>query len=338
MIIETVITKEQFLEVKKDYEQFIENIENFKSLDKLNELRREVHTYKGLFAQKEMLNIVKKLHNFETEIDNSLKNDVLSKNIKEVSKQLMYSWLELDLNIINKILGKDYLSKAEYVEIGKFRIDNIYNDLQNYKNNNEVDLLNKITKDVNDLKHKNIKIFFRPYEKLVTQLAIQLEKSINPLVMNIENIYIPDKYIPFINSLVHIFRNSVDHGIESADERYERDKEEFGTIQCDVRLNNNILSISIKDDGKGIDTKKIASLALKRGLYSENEIKELSQDDILMIIFKDAFTTNDKVTTISGRGVGLSSIITELNKLDGKIKIENNFTKGIEFKFYIPFL
>ncbi len=108
MVVETITTLEQFVSVKSDYEKLIEKIDSFKSLEKLSDLRKEIHTYKGLFAQKEMLNIVKELHEFESLIDTSLKNDTIDEDILNVTTKDMYSWLEKDIKILKKILGEDF--------------------------------------------------------------------------------------------------------------------------------------------------------------------------------------------------------------------------------------
>jgi len=334
MVIEIVTTKEQFIELKSDYEKFIASIEEFKSLEQLTNLRREIHTYKGLFAQKEMLHVVKKLHDFETVIDTSLKANLLDPIISELTTNDMQEWLELDLTVVKEILGEDYFSKSNYIEINTYRIDQLYNKLQKYLDTNSE--IAQISNEIRDLKYNNIKIFFRPYEKLVEQLSEQLEKPMNPLVMNIENIYLPDNYIPFLNSLVHIFRNSMDHGIEPLEIRYELEKPEEGTITCDISKNDNILSISIEDDGAGVDTSKIKSLALERGIYTQEEVEEKSDEQIVEIIFEDAFSTSENITSLSGRGVGLASILSELNKINGKMKTENKFGQGIKFTFTIP--
>ena len=336
MVIEIVTTKEQFQEVKHDYELFIEKIDQFKYLDKLPALRRETHTYKGLFAQKEMLHIVKKLHDFETTIDDNLKNNIIDETILNVTKKDMQDWLELDLAIVKDILGADYFSKSNYIEINKYRIEQLHLKILEYFNTKKETIINDVSSDITNLKYNNIKIFFRPYEKLVEQLAHQLDKYINPLVLDIENIYLPDNYLPFINSLVHIFRNSVDHGIETLEDRYTNEKDEYGTITCNIKQQNGLLKIEISDDGVGIDTKKIKSLAVKKGIYTQEEVNNMSEDKAVLIIFEDSFSTSENITNISGRGVGLASIAEELNQLNGTMEVENNFGHGIKFKFNLP--
>jgi len=157
-----------------------------------------------------------------------------------------------------------------------------------------------------------------------------------PLLLESQDIYLSDKYVPFLNTLVHIFRNSMDHGIENENERYEHGKDEKGTIICDIKKIDNNLKIDIQDDGKGIDIHRIKSIALDKNLYTEEVLKLKSDEEIVYIIFEDAFSTNNNITDISGRGVGLASILSELNKLNGSIKVENKFGHGIQFKFTIP--
>jgi two-component system chemotaxis sensor kinase CheA len=95
--------------------------------------------------------------------------------------------------------------------------------------------------------------------------------------------------------------------------------------------------IKILDDGAGVDLNKIKSLAISKQLYTQKEVDLLTQEEILLIIFRDAFSTSQKITIVSGRGVGLASILKEIELLNGKMKIKNNFGKGIEFIFKIPF-
>jgi two-component system chemotaxis sensor kinase CheA len=102
-----------------------------------------------------------------------------------------------------------------------------------------------------------------------------------------------------------------------------------------IEKDNNI-TISISDDGNGLEIEKLKELSIKRGIYTQEQIDTLESQEILQVIFTDAFTTADTVTTISGRGVGLSSVLNELKKLNGSLQIDNNFTKGVSFIFTLP--
>jgi two-component system chemotaxis sensor kinase CheA len=343
MVVETVTTLEQFLEVKSDYENFIENIDSFKQLEKLPDLRREIHTYKGLFAQKEMLNIVEHLHDFETVIDDSLKKETILEDIVNVSKLDMFLWLDKDIDILKNVLGDDFFEKSNNISIDKNRILQIENNVKEILSKKGIKSLIKVNKGISDilkdiqqLTYHDILTYLKPYEKLVEQLGQKLEKYVNPLKIESEKIYLSEKYRPFLNSLVHIFRNSVDHGIETLDERYEKEKPENGTIKCIVKKEDENLKIFISDDGAGVDIEKIKDLAIEKGIYTQEEIEKLNEEEIILIIFKDAFSTSETITDVSGRGVGLASIVSELNKLNGTMKVNNNFGNGIEFIFNVP--
>ena len=337
MVVETVTTMEQFISVKKDYEKFINNIDSFKELKNLSNMRKEIHTYKGLFAQKEMLNVVKELHQFESLVDSSLKSDEIDETILNTTTQDMYNWLEKDIKVLKDILGDDFFNNSNSILIDKKRIENLREKVGNYLKTKDMIQLVELGQDIEKLNYSKIITFLQSYELLVEQLSQKLEKYIKPLIINCKDIYISDRYKPFLNSIVHIFRNSVDHGIEKAEKREELGKEIEGTITCNVIEENNNLIIEISDDGQGINEEKIKSLSISKGIYSQDEANELTKDEILLIIFQDAFSTSETITDISGRGVGLASIIQELEKLDGNIKIENDYGNGIKFTFTIPF-
>jgi two-component system chemotaxis sensor kinase CheA len=337
MVVETVTTLEQFVSVKADYEAFVSKLDGYKSLDRLSSLRKEIHTYKGLFAQKEMLNIVKRLHDFESIIDTSLKNNQIDEQILNTTSQDMLNWLQEDIDVLVKILGEEFFEKSDNLSIPKQKIQKLYEKIELYLKTRELEHLVQLGKEIKKLQYTNIKLFFKPYIKLVEQLSKRLHKDIKPLQLDCDDIYIPDDYKPFLNSLVHIFRNSVDHGIEIADVRLEHNKDYEGTIKCSVKHIDNNIVISISDDGAGIDTAKIKALAVKKGIYTQEEVDKLSEDEALRILFQDAFSTSDTVTDISGRGVGLASVLTELEKLNGNLQINNNLGNGVEFVFTVPY-
>ena len=337
MVVETVTTIEQFLSIQNDYEKFISNINSYKKIEKLSDMRKEIHTYKGLFSQKEMLNVVKELHDFESLVDISLKTNKVDDKILNITTRDMHSWLEKDIEVLVNILGEDFFDKSNSIVIDKNRINNLHKQVKDYLENRDDKQLLNLDQDIKKLNYSKIITFLKPYEALVEQLSLRLEKTINPLIIECDDIYISEEYKPFLNSLVHIFRNSVDHGIENDEDREESGKEDIGTITCNVVEADNNIIIKISDDGKGIDEDKIKSLAVSKGIYKKDEVSVLSENEVLLIIFQDAFSTSENITDISGRGVGLASIINELNKLNGSMKIDNYFGKGITFTFTIPY-
>lgn len=337
MIVEISTNTEQFLEVQDTYTVLSNNIDEYKSLEKLPFLRREVHTLKGLFAQKEMLHIVDHLHNFETLIDESVRNNAITTELQNIGSKTMTSWLEDDLAILRIILGQDFFTKVNFISVDKSRINKLKEFVKNQcLENQNCDTLTPLIGEIDKLRRHNIKTFLQPYVKLVEQIANKLNKSVKPLKIECDEIYIEDKYKDFLNSLVHIFRNSVDHGIEAQQIREERLKPIYGTITCKVIEMDNNITISICDDGNGIDLEKVKKLSVERDIYDISQIESISEQDILQVIFKDEFTTTENITTISGRGVGLSSVQNELKLLNGSMSIENKPQEGVTFKFTLP--
>lgn len=174
---------------------------------------------------------------------------------------------------------------------------------------------------------------FNSYSKLVDQLSSQLNKHIYPLDIIVNrDLLVKDEMKPFIKSLIHIFRNCVDHGIETMEERFEKDKDEIGTISCSIYEEDENLHIIIADDGRGINIEKLKQKAESLGI----DTSSMGRKELLDLIFEDKLSTADKISTISGRGVGMSVVKDELLQLNGKVNITTQEEKGTTFEFVIP--
>lgn len=134
--------------------------------------------------------------------------------------------------------------------------------------------------------------------------------------------------------LIHIMRNSVDHGLESEEKRIELGKDPVGTIEVSAVQYPHSIEISVSDDGAGIDFDKIKEKAIKQGIISETE--QLNKTELKDLIFHPGFSTKDKVNKISGRGVGLDAARASLHKLGGDIRITGLETSGTKFSLHIP--
>lgn len=136
--------------------------------------------------------------------------------------------------------------------------------------------------------------------------------------------------------LVHLMRNAIDHGLESKEERKKKGKTEKGKIELKSYQSGNEVFIEVSDDGHGIDTTKIGKIAIKKNLVSEAELKNLDDQSILQLIFEPGFSTKDKVTDLSGRGVGLDVVKTSIESLGGGIEIHTEVNKGTKFIIHLP--
>ncbi len=136
--------------------------------------------------------------------------------------------------------------------------------------------------------------------------------------------------------LMHIIRNSLDHGLETPDARRSAGKNETGIISISAEQANGQMIITIKDDGKGIDHERVAEKALSNGTIDENQYRQMSNNDKAMLIFGAGLSTADQITEISGRGVGMDVVKTNIQKLGGIIKLDTEMGQGTTIIIMLP--
>ncbi|ALA58555.1 chemotaxis protein CheA [Nitrospira moscoviensis] len=136
--------------------------------------------------------------------------------------------------------------------------------------------------------------------------------------------------------LVHLVRNAIDHGIESPTERHEKGKPSEGTLRIAASQEGNSIVIRIQDDGRGIALDKIKAKALSKGLVSEAELSSMEPREIVNLIFLPGFSTAEKVTDVSGRGVGMDVVRTNIRKMNGTVEIESEQGKGSLITIKLP--
>jgi len=342
MIVSVVSDSEVFYDTKKEYEEFIENYKN--SIDKkatplnnLSNLYRTIHTFKGTFSQLYIQNIVNFLHEVESDLSTMQKeicdsNDEIIKFLESCDFKTSY---DKSLSIIEEVLGEEFLISSNYLKVDIHDISILQEKIEKIFNNfeNTTPEYKEILYTVQNLSSTKLNSILHPYISLTKQLANRLEKEIYELnIVGDKQISVNDTYKPFIKSLIHIFRNSIDHGIELPEKRVELDKDEKGTISCSYDIINSNLQIIISDDGAGIDKDKIKSKLEKKGI----ETKDLTDSEIYNYIFDDNFTTKEKVSDISGRGVGMGAVKAHLEELDGKVNITSTKDIGTTFEFIVP--
>lgn len=177
---------------------------------------------------------------------------------------------------------------------------------------------------------------FNRYPRLVRDLCRESKKQID-LVIEGESTELDKSVIEEIGDpLVHIIRNSCDHGIESPAEREAKGKPAKGTIQLIASQEGSNIVLKIIDDGKGLDLEAIKKKAIERGLTTESELASMTRKDIFNFIFEAGFSTAAKVTGVSGRGVGMDVVRTNVEKLNGIIEIESEIDEGTSLSIKLP--
>lgn len=177
---------------------------------------------------------------------------------------------------------------------------------------------------------------FSKFRRIVRDIAKNLGKEID-LQISGEDTEIDKNIVEGIGDpLTHLIRNSADHGIETPDEREKAGKPRAGCIKLDAYYEENSVMISIKDDGKGIDVNAVKRKALEKGLISADDEGNLSKQALLNLIFAPGLSTAQKVSAVSGRGVGMDVVKTNIEKLRGQILIDSDLGIGSEVKMKIP--
>jgi len=240
-------------------------------------------------------------------------------------------------NLIN-LVGEMVITRTRLVQIGsdlkaQYSMDSMVNNL-NEANVYLGRLMNDLQESVMRLRMVAIGTVFGRFPRLVRDLAKKTGKEIE-LVLKGEDTELDKTVVEVIGDpLMHLIRNSVDHGIESPEERRASGKSDLGTITLDAYHDGNHIAILITDDGGGLDLAKIRKIALSKGLVGEQE--ELTESEVANLIFLPGFSTADKVTDISGRGVGLDVVKKALNSLGGIVDIATREGKGTTFTIRLP--
>ena len=136
--------------------------------------------------------------------------------------------------------------------------------------------------------------------------------------------------------LQHLLRNSADHGLESAEVRRERGKPETGTIRLDAYQEGNNVVIEVSDDGNGIDTEAVKSKAIERGVVTADQAETMSQKEIIDMLFMPSFSMAKEITDISGRGVGLDVVKSNIEALGGDVEVKSKLGEGSKFTVRLP--
>jgi two-component system chemotaxis sensor kinase CheA len=176
---------------------------------------------------------------------------------------------------------------------------------------------------------------FNLFPRMVRDLAKTQGKEIN---FSIEggDLLLDKRLLEEIKDpLMHILRNAIDHGIETPNERQQQGKSSTATLRLRVNQIGNSTTIEILDDGRGLDLQKIKATAVKRGLYTAVEIETLSIAQIQNLIFVPGFSTKSRVTEISGRGVGLDVVKTNIERLKGTVEVSSELGMGCHFQLHL---
>jgi two-component system chemotaxis sensor kinase CheA len=236
------------------------------------------------------------------------------------------------LDKLINLVGELVVNRTRVVELGKITAAA---DL-----GSAVEQLDIITTDLQSavmkLRMVPIKQVFDRFPRMVRDLSQEKGKKVN-LEIHGEDTELDRSIVNQIGDpLVHLLRNCVDHGIESPGERVALGKTETATVRLDARHEGSYVLIRVSDDGRGVDVDVLRKKAMEKGILSSAESQRLSDDEALRLIFRNGFSTAEKVTDISGRGVGMDAVKTVIESMNGSVDVKTFPGAGTQFFVRLP--
>jgi two-component system, chemotaxis family, sensor kinase CheA len=206
--------------------------------------------------------------------------------------------------------------------------------------NNEFNRLQRITSElqysVMDVRLVQVNVLFNKFHRIVRDTAAIEHKKVN-LVQEGTEIEIDRKILQIISdSLIHLVRNAISHGIESPESRKRAGKPEEGTIKLSARGEKDAVIIEVTDDGKGIDANIIKTKAIEKGVVPKELAHQMNEKEIINLIFEPGFSSAEQITEVSGRGVGMDVVKKAMDSIGGRIDIKTELGKGSSFVLTLP--
>lgn len=244
------------------------------------------------------------------------------------------------LDNLANMIGELVIDRTRIAQIGRILESR-------YKDDDLIDSLSEtsghLTKVVSELQEDIMKArmlpvgtVFRRFTRMVRDLALSLDKRVE-FVTDGEDTEIDRTVIERIyDPLVHLLRNSIDHGIESVEERRASGKPEMATLRLSAYHEQGYIAISVKDDGRGIDTKKLKEKMVAKGLETLESISRMSESEAVNLIFTPALSTAAETTEVSGRGVGMDIVRANIEAINGSITVDTALGVGTELVLRLP--
>lgn len=340
MILAAVTDGPEFLATIEDFISFCKAGPEPWLTQELACLYRAIHTFKGSFNQFRFTHVPAELHQIEAFLQNMpFMHDLLSDHSEYGIATIVFetNWKVLinkDIEVVTSALGDSFFNRGGIIplQIAHARAyEQMANELLSTKEINEEH--EQLLKELSQVRYISLHKELDDFSKLVQQVALQLDKELVPLEIKGEDVYLdPDIYRQFLLTLGHVMRNAIDHGIEDPESRYDKGKNEAGTIRCATSRIANDFELIIQDDGAGINE---AALRLRASKILDANVDSLTLADL---VFADGLSSRDKATELSGRGVGMAAVRAEVLRLGGTVAVETVPEEGTRFVFRIPIL
>jgi len=285
---------------------------------------------KELSAIKDMEKVSFKSEGIDEKIERKKKGNIgLGKGLSEIGS------IRVKMNRLDELLD----SVGELV-ISKIRLAEISASIDSEQLTDSVQALDRLTGELQynvlRIRMVPIDIVFSKFPRMVRDLSKQMKKEIE-VIMEGHEIELDRSVIDKLGELlVHLIRNCIDHGIELPKKREKVGKPRLGTIRLSAAQEQNRVIIIVEDDGGGIDPDKIRQKASERGMYSKEELRSMTDEEVMSILATPGFSTAEKVTITSGRGVGLDAVKAGVEAFGGHMEIESTKGRGMRIIIRLP--
>lgn len=242
--------------------------------------------------------------------------------------------LDVLMNLVSElIIAKNGLVSASHVEGDEAAALN-----QSFTE--QIEYLERVTTNLHEsvmkVRMMPIESVFSRFPRMIRDLNKKLGKKME-LYMSGEDTELDRTVIDEIGDpIMHLLRNSADHGLESVEIRKERGKSEVGSIFLDAFQEGNNVVIEVRDDGNGIDTEKVKAKAVEKGTITQEQADAMTDKEAIDLLFRPSFSTAEKVTDVSGRGVGLDVVKSKIEALGGDVEVKTKYGEGSTFSIRLP--
>lgn len=224
--------------------------------------------------------------------------------------------------------------------IDRVRLEQLASEVRRNDLTETVEHMARVSSDLQNIVLKlrmvPVESVFNRFPRMVRDLARSLDKKVDLIITGAETELDRTVIDEIGDPLVHLIRNAVDHGVESIQERLQAGKPETGTVHLRAYHSGNHVFIEIEEDGKGINRDKVLETAFKREVVTKEAAKTMKDEEVYMLLFSSGFSTADKVSDISGRGVGLDVVKTKIESLGGQVSVTSTLGSGTKFQIQLP--
>lgn len=281
------------------------------------------------------------IFSIQSETENEPKEGQGIKNIDHSGKQT--DELRVSLSALDK-----FMETSGEITVLRNMIAKVFQTIESEENLNPnfsilSELMSEMHKSVEllqdnmaDIRKVSLHQVTRPLLRVVRDLSTKLRKQIH-LVIKGDELRVDHTIVEALNKcLIHLVRNSADHGIEAPKERTDSNKPAHGTICLSFHETNNEIIAKLSDDGRGIHVEQVAKKAIERGILTEDEAKNKSEAQIQALIFAPGFSTAEVISDVSGRGIGTDMVRQTILDAGGKLNLQSIYGKGTEFELKLP--